>query len=247
MFATALKRLSLVLIMVLAGCAGAGLRQDFGAVEAPTVAVGDRWVYQVINGYNKLPVGTITHEVLAVTPEYVEVKVTEDPGGSFTRRFGAGWNPYSGIMPPGLPPGFGFEKTLPSGARVDYAPAFPAFRFPLVPGQHWSSRITVTDPSLGRSLEADVDSRVIGLGQVTTPAGQFDAVKVRHDVYYRDWVWWRTQTWEWYFDWYAPAVNNIVLRDSQAQYRDYTRIIDKAPEIMRSDWRISHLVEFSRR
>ena len=247
MFAAALKRLPLVLLLVLAGCAGVALRQDFGAVAPPAVAVGDRWVYQVINGYNKQPVARVTYEVTAVTSEFVEARVTEDPGGSFTRRFEAGWNPYSGMMPPGLPAGFGFEKSLPSGAPVDYAPAFPAFRFPLVPDQHWSSRIRVTDPALGRSIEADVDSRVVGLGQVTTPAGQFDAVKVRHDVYYRDWVWWRTQTWEWFFDWYAPAINNIVLRDSQAQYRDYTRMIERSPEIMRGDWRITQLVEYSRR
>jgi len=247
MLAVALKRSSLLLLAVLAGCGGMGLRQDFGALEPPRIAVGDRWVYRVINGYNKEPVTTVTHVVTAVTPEHVEVRVTEEPGGTFTRRFDPSWNPQSGIMPPGLPVGFGFEKTLPTGARVDYAPAFPAFRFPLAPGQHWSSRITVTDPSLGRSIEADVTSRVQGLGQVSTPAGQFDAVKVRHDVYFRDAVWWRTQTWQWFTEWYAPAVNNVVLRDGQAEYRDYTRIINKAPEIMKGDWLITQLVEYSHR
>jgi hypothetical protein len=88
---------------------------------------------------------------------------------------------------------------------------------------------------------------VQGLGQVSTPAGQFDAVKVRHDVYFQDATWWRTQTWQWFFEWYAPAVNNVVLRDGQAEYRDYTRMVNKGPEIMKGDWLITQLVEYSHR
>lgn len=243
---TTLLRVLLVgAALAAAGCAEIWLRQDFAAVEAPQPKVGDRWVYEVVNGYNNLVTGKVTQEVVAVTADRIDVRVTQEPSGTVSvERFAPGWNPYSGVMAPGLPAGWGYDETIPYGARVTYARAFPLFHFPLLPRQRWKSRVQVSDPKSGKQIGADVWAWVAGSGHARTPAGQFEAIKVFHDVWYRDWDWWRTQTHSELIDWYAPAVGNVVLRELYSSYRDYTRGRYGAAELIPGDYLIYRLVGY---
>jgi hypothetical protein len=239
---------ALIVVVTLAstGCALLGRFQHFPPVEGPHPAVGDRWVYDVVNGYNGALIRKQTLEVVAATPGKTEVQVTDEPGGTYTRSYAPGWNPYSGEMAPGLPAGFGYDKTIPYGAPVNYAPALPEFRFPLVPGEDWKDTVLVTDRASGKQVKADVWAWVSGSERVSVPAGEFAAIKVSHDIYYRDWDWWRTQTRMELTDWYAPAVGNIVRREIQPSYYDYTRGRWNAPELVLGDYLIYRLAEYAR-
>ncbi len=231
--------------LALSGCAQLGLFQHFAPVESPRPAVGDRWVYELLNGYNRVVIRKVTQEVVAVRPKKIEVRVTEQPGGAYARTFAPGWNPHSGEMAPGLPAGFGYEKTIPYGVPVDYSPALLEFRFPLTAGERWKTTVLVTDPATGKQVKADVWARVFGSDRLSTPAGQLAAIKVYHDIYYRDWDWWRSQTRMQLTDWYAPAAGNVVRREIQPSYYDYTRGRLGAPELVLGDYLIYRLVEYS--
>jgi hypothetical protein len=239
------KAFLVVAALASSGCAALGRSQDFAPVERPHPTVGDRWVYELLNGYNGVLVRKVAQEVIAVTPDKVETRVTEQPGGAYTRTFAPGWNPYSGEMAPGLPAGFGYDKTIPSGARVDYSPALPEFRFPLVPGESWKATVLVRAPASGKQVRADVWARVSGSDRVSTPAGEFAAIEISHDIYYRDWDWWRTQTRTQLTDWYAPAVGNVVRREIQPSYYDYTRGRWDTAELVPGDYLIYRLVAYS--
>jgi len=226
------------------GCAPLALRQDFAPAPAPGPAPGDRWAYQVVNGYNRLPVGRIDLEVLTAGADGTEVRMTRDAGRPEIRRFAPGWNPLSGHMAPGLPQGH--NNAIATGAAVAYAPALPALRFPLEPGSGWASRISVTDAASGRAIEADVSGKVLGRGEVETPAGRFDAIRVRQDIYYRDFAWWRTPIQEWRFEWYAPELGIVVRREIRSSYIDLTRGGGGAggtAELMYGDYVVEELLE----
>lgn len=236
---------SLGIALAAAACGPLALKQDFAPVESPRPAAGERWTYQVVNGYNKLPIGRIHYQVAGASSEGIEVRVSDDAGRADIRRFAPGWNPLSGRMAPGLP--FGYGNAIPTGVAVAYAPPLPALRFPLEPGAGWKSRITVTDVASGRAIDADVTGKVEGRGEIATPAGRFDAIRVRQDIYYRDLVWWRTPIHEWHFEWYAPSLGIVVRRVTQSSYIDLTRGGGGAgggtTELMHGDYLVEELVE----
>lgn len=238
---------ALAMAVLASACAPLNLQQDFSPVPAPAPAAGDRWTLQVLNGYNKLPVGSEAYEVVSAGGERTEVRLTRDAGRPEVRAYDAGWNPLSGRMAPGLPTGY--NNVLTTGAPVSYSPALPALRFPLEPGASWKSRITVAEVGSGRSVEADVSGKVLGLGQVETPAGRFDAIRVRQDIYYRDFVWWRTPIHEWHFEWYAPSLGIVVHRQTQSSYIDLTRgggtTTGGNSELMYGDFLVEQLLEYT--
>ncbi len=236
---------ALAVTLMAAGCGALALKQDFSTVPGPRPAAGDRWAYQVVNGYNKLPVGRVDYEVLSAGADGIEVRMTRESERPEIRKFEAGWNPLSGHMAPGLPVGRG--NVIPTGAAVAYSPALPALRFPLEPGATWKSRISVTDVASGRTIEADVSGKVDGRGEVETPAGRFDTIRVRQDIFYRDLVWWRTPIQEWRFEWYAPALGIVVRREIRSSYIDLTRggggSAGGTTEVMYGDWVVEQLAE----
>ena len=233
-------------LVLLAGCYGANVHPEFAPVGAVAPAVGERWTYRVANAYNNLDVDRVTYEVKAVSADRIDVMVTRDATReSFIRRYNAAWNPYDGQYPVGL--GMrGYWKGILPGAAVSYAPPLPLFRFPLLPGASWTETVTVSDPVTGMQVPINVHSSVRGIERVKVPAGEFDAVKVLRYLYYQDAEWWRNGIEQRYFDWFAPAVNNVVIHREYSQYLDYTMGGDKkggGAEYIKGDYLVHELVE----
>lgn len=234
-------------VVTLAGCGGIGLRQDFPPAAAPTLAVGDKWTYRVLNAYNNIPLDTLQYEALSSSADRTTVKITRASSpASFNRSYDAGGNPLSGEYPPGLPLA-SFWHGIPPGAPVDYAPALPLYRFPLVSGASWGGTVTVADPGTQYATPVQVKAWVRGMSRVAVPAGEFDTIEIQRDLFYQDAEWWRSGVWERQIDWYAPAVNLVVRRSQRSQYTDYAQGLQRgAAPIMYGDYLITELVEAPR-
>jgi hypothetical protein len=219
---TAQRRVACLGLLWLAGCYGLNVHQDFTPVPAATPAVGERWTYRVTNAYNNLDVDRVTQKVMAVSTNRIDVMVTrEATRESFVRPYDTAWNPFGGYYPVGLGTR-GYWNGIEPGASVNYTPALPLFRFPLVPGARWTDTVTVSNPATGLQVPVKVYSTVEGIERVKVPAGEFDAIKVQRYLYYQDADWWRTGIQQRYADWFAPAVNHVVMHREDSYYLDNT-------------------------
>jgi hypothetical protein len=103
--------------------------------------------------------------------------------------------------------------------EFSYNPPYRAFDFPLVAGKRWESRGTATDPADGRSFPLSISGRVLGWERIKVPAGEFDTLKLMRMVYldfFQQGV--RGQSVIRETDWYAPALNQVVRRETTSQY-----------------------------
>lgn len=208
--------------LVLAGCTSKAIRQDFPPVPLPVVQPGDAWRYQVTDGFTRQPRGTLRWEVSEVSPTAVRVSSQEDGRApAAPRLFTREWNSETGRTPVGLPleP---FTSGIASGQPVRYAPSYPAFRFPLEAGKRWNERIEATDPDTGKRVAMRVHARVVGSEQIRVPAGEFETVKVRREIYYEDGEWWRSPVAALELDWYAPRINQVARRRMSSQFWEYS-------------------------
>ena len=147
------------------------------AVAAP--AVGDTYVYRVINAYNNEVQGQVTYRVDKIDAGQMTLSATPDRpalGSPHTTILSsdANWLRHPLI-----------NHDIP--VEYTFSPAFPAYMAPLDAGKSWSTRVNATDPASGRRTSVRVDGDVIGNERITTPAGAFDTIKVKRRVYAGDW------------------------------------------------------------
>ncbi len=206
------------------------------AGAAATPAVGDTYVYRVINGYSKEERGRVAYRVDKVDGDRVTVSVTTDISAL-------------GIGHTELVTREGNWLRHPVVNRnepVDYefASAFPAYVFPLEPRRSWSVRLNAVNPSTGRRNSVRVDGKVIGAEKVSVPAGSFDAIKVTRRVYAGDWDGPRHETNIIETDWYVPQLGRAVRSEITSGYLN----VDQCQEFyacvpIRGDWHVLELVE----
>lgn len=234
---------------ILSGCAGPAVQRDFTPVSLPTVQAGDRWQYRINDAYNGNPVGTLRVQIEETGPEHIVARETERDGdgdAGVRRTFTREWNPESGRMPAGLPLA-PFTHGIESGTALKYAPAYPALRFPLARGKRWNERILATDPATQKRVAIRVRARVVGSERIKVPAGEFDAIKVRREVFYEDGEWWRSPTEALETDWYAPEINAVVQRYTESQFWDYSSGSNNGGADLRlGDRRVIELESYSR-
>jgi hypothetical protein len=214
------------------------------AAEAPRVAVGESWTYRVHDGFTGLPRGTLRYRVSAVSAERITVSVTAEDGASEeTRIFDRQWN--------------WVRHPATNLQTFTYDPPYAAYAFPLVPGKTWRARTTATDPADGRRFPVLVEGAALGWERVRTPAGEFEAIKVRRVVYLRYWVQGvRDLTEILEYEWYAPAVGQAVRREASSRYLSYfgggflpglrraSKEDDGGPHFVQDDWLIAELVSY---
>jgi hypothetical protein len=165
---------TLVCSVLLAACAAieqppAPPPPGVATVPAPAVKAGTFWEYAVRDGYTGLPRGVRRYTVSRVDPDRVVVDVTRDGERVDTHVYAPGWQ--------------GLEHPLRNLQRFRYAPAFPSYFFPLYPGQSWRSIVSSTDPATGRSYRTHVHASVGGWRRIKVPAGEYDALEVRRQIY----------------------------------------------------------------
>jgi hypothetical protein len=215
---------SIVLAMVSAGAAAA----------AP--AVGDTYIYRVLNGYNHEVRGQITYRVDKVEADRVTVSVTPDSaalGTAHTEVYAADGNwlrhPLTNHDQP---------------VEYEFTPAFPAFVFPLDTGKSWSMRVSAVNAVTSKRNSVRVDGEVGGGTHVQVPAGAFDAIKVTRHVYAGDWDGFLRETNITETEWYAPALGRAVRSEYQSKYIDTSRI-SRVHQWNLGDWNVVELVSVS--
>jgi hypothetical protein len=201
---------TLVVAAMVAGCATGIVGGAEGpAIGSPAYRVGDRWVYRVVSGYRNPLAWDETHEVTAVGADGIDVRVTLK-GDSVdivrTEKLAA--------------PGIVREGAVFEAETDRFDPPLMRYRFPLAPGEQWSQRVRDLDkePTPYGPIQRVV--HVGGYEKVSTPAGTFDAIRMRIFTRLDDETFWREATVCTYLVWYAPAVGATVREDKDAYYRD---------------------------
>jgi hypothetical protein len=212
MFIRTLARVTLAACaVVLTACATTDEKGDTsGAVAAaPNPAVGARWTYRGREGFRWPVVWEETHEVTAAGAGGLTVRVTlKGPTIDIVRQ--------ETLVAPGM---------VSTGALMDvetrrFAMPLERYRFPLAPGETWNQWVTNFNESLKREGRINRYVRVGGWEKVSTPAGEFDAIRMRVFMRLDDEEFWRYPTTCNYLIWYAPAVGAPVREEKEAEYRE---------------------------
>lgn len=173
-------------------------------VSAPTIATGDRWQYRVLDGWNQ-----------RVERERFEVRAT---GGATYERSG------DRIAPETLrlaAPAQLSDGRINARAGGKFSPALDLLRFPLEPGKHWEQTVTRTDPATGVTRPVTVRARVLGWDTIRVPAGEFQALKIRRELYLGDTDTFRTETWRIEEEWYVPSLKAAARLEVWEQHRQF--------------------------
>jgi len=200
---------ALALATLAAGCATQDERSDVGrpVAAAPKPVVGARWVYRGREGFRAPVIWEETHEVTSVGAEGIGVRVTVK-------------SPYLDIERHELLSAPGVVRT---GALMDietrrFATPLLRYRFPLAPGETWNQWVDNFNESLKRNGQINRYVHVGGWEKVSTPAGEFDAIRMRVMMRLDDEEFWRYPTTCNYVVWYAPAVGASVREEKEAEY-----------------------------
>ena len=227
---------ALWLVALLAGCQAVTVppaSNPFAQASPAQLAVGDAWVYRISNGYNNEVRGQIRYQVEKVDAGRTVVSATpDDPylGKPYTVAY---TNEGNWLRHP--------MTNHDQPVEYEFAPAYPAYSFPLEPGKSWSTRVGAAHPATGKIISVRVDGTVLGAERIRVPAGEFDTIKIRRHVYAGDWDYFLHETHIIETDWYAPALGRPARTESKSEWRDWTRCAKGCP-LMRGDWNV---IEFA--
>ena len=205
-----LHRIALVALVALAGgCAGIDQRGDTSGpvAAAPSPAVGARWTYRGREGFRVPVVWEETHEVTALGASGITIRVTQKGPTLDVER-------QEVLAAPGV---------VRTGALMDvetrrFTAPLIRYRFPLAPGEAWNQWVDNFNETTNKAGQINRYVRVGGWEKVSTPAGVFDAIRMRVMMRLDDEEFWRYPTTCNYLVWYAPAVGAPVREEKDAEY-----------------------------
>jgi len=197
-------------LAILAGCATPGPGGQPGpAVQAPTLKVGDRWVYKGKDGYRVPIIWEETREVTAIGPQGITVRIAgKGTAGEYQRT--ETWTA------PGV---------VTTGAVYDsetdrFDPSLIRYKYPMASGEVWSQDIRDLNKPPNPFGPIQRHTTVGGYESVTTPAGTYNAIKMRVFMQVDDATFWRYATQCNYLIWYAPEVGAMVREEQRSYYRE---------------------------
>ena len=198
-------------------------------------SVGDTYVYRLVNGYNKQVRGHLENRVDRIDASGVTVTVTPDSphaGSGVTKLFTRDGNWLR-------------HPVESHGAKVMYkfSSAYPAYVYPLEPGQAWSVRVNASVPGETRARSVRVDGKVLQAERIRVPAGEFDTVKIRRLVYSGDPNYDQMETQIIEYEWYAPALKRTVRLERRSEWKDPGRCGVATGCDFYGDWDVLELVE----
>jgi hypothetical protein len=202
------------------------------AAQAPAPKVGDRWVYSANDGYRKASTWQETYEVASIGPEGITVKVTVSGAGvNHTRT-----EIWSG-------PGVMVQGAIVEEETRRFEPPWIRYKYPMSTGDTWSQSIRNPGQEPGPYGPMQVKATVGGYEKVTTPAGTFNALKIRYFLRLDDETFWRNPTECDYFIWYAPELGVLVREQKKSHWVEKGRSAGQANFGQRA---IYELVSFTR-
>ncbi|MEP7329267.1 MAG: hypothetical protein ABI777_08645 [Betaproteobacteria bacterium] len=179
-------------------------------VPPPAFRVGDRWVYNARDGFRVAVTWEETHEVTAVSPAGIDVRVVlrgDTMNAVRMEHLLAAGMVASGAV-------FNPEETR------NFVPPMERYRFPLTFGDRWTQNMQNFNPANGLQSQINRFVEVGGYEQVTTPAGTFSAVRMRTLMSVDE-----NNPFRWpfqcnYLTWWAPDVGAMVKEIKTATYRE---------------------------
>ena len=195
--------------MLASGCVSVGGTAG-PPTPAPTVRVGDRWVYNCADGY-RVPVTWVeTHEVTIIDSTGIAVRVTlKGPTMNYERV--ELWSA-PGVVPIG--------SVYDDAETRSFQPSLIRYQFPLTPGAGWNQNLTNLNPE--NELRSTITRyvKVGGYTSVSTPAGAFNAIEMRTIMTVDDNNPFRFPFQCNYVTWWAPEVGAKVRETKYAEYRE---------------------------
>jgi len=223
---------ALVLGIAAAGCATTELT-DGPPVAAPSFKVGDRWTYSGREGYRAPAEWQETHEVTAVGPEGVTVRVTY-AGGVVNGARTEVW-PEPGKVRVG---------SLMDIETRRFATPVTFYRYPMSSGQSWNEWVDNLNETTRREGRINRYTRVGGWQKISTPMGTLDVVQLRVLMRLDDDEFWREPTTCNYLLWYAPALGVTVREERDAEYLEKGNRMDTS--VVRAQHTVLQLTSFDR-
>jgi hypothetical protein len=193
------------LALALAGCAST--TSNAPSAAAPTYHVGDRWTYDASDGFRQKIRWVETHEVVAVTPQGISVRITQ--AGDRVDNVRTELWPAPGLVSVGA---------LYDHETRRFTTPLQRYRFPLRPGDSWSQWVENVNET---ALTGGIINRYVRVGDwesVSTPAGTFDAIQLRVIMRLDDDDFWRGPTVTGDRIWYAPSVRSFVRVQRDAEF-----------------------------
>jgi hypothetical protein len=194
-------------------CNAATLRGAEGPpAQAPQPRVGDRWTYRATDGYGNKVAWEEAYEITSIAPDAINVKVSVTGSGVNHTRTEI-WSA----------PGVMVQGAIYEAETRRFEPAWIRYKFPMAPGDKWSQDIR--DPNQQPGPYGPMQSKVTvgGYERVTTPAGAFDAIKIRYFLRLDDETFWRYPTECDYFVWYAPELGVMVREEKKSHWLEKGR------------------------
>jgi hypothetical protein len=219
---------------LLGACAGLPAASGPPAV-APSLAVGDRWVYNCSDGYRTRVNWTETHEVTAIDQTGIAVRVT---GRGDTLN-------YQRVELYAAPGQMLVGAVYDNAETRRFNSPISVYRFPLTPGTTWNENVANFDELHARN---DVVNRYVQVGghqTISTPAGTFDAVALRVFMTVDIDDPFRYPTNCNYEVWYSQQAGATVRQVKTAAYLERTGGMDAAQ--VRTQNTVIELASYSRR
>ena len=216
--------------LLLAACASAPVGEVPVSVAQPEFSVGDQWIYLVRDGYNGEVLRTYSEKIIAITEDQVRMRSSGPPldtGSTETYR----------------PDGNPIDILTPRAATaVRYTAYYPAYIFPLEVGNSWQQDVVIGSAN-SKNIRAVLHGKMVGWEHVVVPAGQFDALKIRREIYLDDEEFWRWGTVASHVDWYVPGIHRFVRQEEHSEYIEKS---GRYPNnIRRGDWTITELLGYA--
>jgi len=197
---------SMLAFIGVAGCASAPVGPP---VDAPRLAVGDRWQYQITDNLRRGALSQLDAEVIAVSGGSARIRLglTDNTGraewideldGGGRLRIGSLWR----------------EPPRP------FNPPAQLLAFPLDDGKTWRQSIDTMRADTQLKDQILIYGKIDGRKAISVPAGSFDAVYVYRIVQLDDEEFWRTRTTRRDAIWYAPEVKAPVREARAAEYTE---------------------------
>ena len=176
------------------------------AAQAPQPRAGDRWVYRATDGYGNKVAWQETYEVTSVAPDAINVKVSVVGAGVDHTRTEI-WSA----------PGVMTQGAILEAETRRFEPAWIRYKYPMATGDSWSQSIRnpATQPGPYGPMQSKVT--VGGYEKVTTPAGTFNAMKLRYFLRLDDETFWHMPTEADYYVWYAPELGVLVRQEKRSR------------------------------
>jgi hypothetical protein len=174
-------------------------------VDPGPIRVGDRWSYDIKDGFTGDLRDAITIVIVEVNEKEITTRVTyRGKDRPQTMVYDPDWGRIDD----------GVWKLRPSGIGLTK---------PLEVGKEWRSDANGINLRSGDAFRTSGVAKVVRKEQVTTPAGTFDTFRVEMTVRMintRDQT--RSQTWT-FVVWHAPAVNRWVKRTMEGRFEGRLR------------------------